>query len=77
MEYSFSGVPPFDNVLYPRMGATVAAINALRDKLDAVYDVTAVYSQTYDNNRQIRLGAPSMTGKNKIFSMLFFIRKYF
>ncbi|CAF3575005.1 unnamed protein product [Rotaria sp. Silwood1] len=54
------GVPPFDHVLYPRTGATVAAINVLKDKFDAVYDVTIMYSQTYDKNRQIRTGAASM-----------------
>ncbi len=68
----FSGVLPFDHVLYPRTGATVAAINALKDKLDAVYDVTIMYSNTYDNNRNIRLAAPSMTGKNKNFSNMSF-----
>lgn len=57
------GVPPFDNVVYPRTGATVAAINALKDKLDAVYDVTIIYSETYDKNQQIRLAASSMAGK--------------
>ncbi|CAF3600945.1 unnamed protein product [Rotaria sp. Silwood1] len=54
------GVPPFDHVLYPRTGATVAAINVLKDKFDAVYDVTIMYSQTYDKNRQIRTAASSM-----------------
>ncbi|CAF1093034.1 unnamed protein product [Adineta steineri] len=54
------GVLPFDHVLYPRTGATIAAINALKDKLDAVYDITVVYSPTYDKNRQIRLAASSM-----------------
>ncbi len=52
---SFSGVPPFDKVLYPRTGATIAAINALKDKFDAVYDVTIMY----DRNRS---AAPSMIG---------------
>lgn len=45
------------------MGATVAAINALKDKLDAVYDITAMYAPTYDNHRRVRLGASSMIGK--------------
>ncbi|CAF3965177.1 unnamed protein product [Adineta steineri] len=52
---------PLDYVLYPRSGATVSAIKALKDKLDAVYDVTIMYNQTYDNDRQIRLAAPSMS----------------
>lgn len=52
-----TGVAPFDKVLYPRTGAVVAAINALKDKFDAVYDITVVY----DNHRA---SAPSMTGKN-------------
>ncbi|UJR10845.1 hypothetical protein I4U23_015033 [Adineta vaga] len=54
------GVVPLDNLLYPRMGATIAAINALKDKFDAVYDITTMYSPTYDNNRHVRLGASSM-----------------
>ena len=57
------GVTPFDYVLYPRAGATVSAIKALKDKLDAVYDVTIMYHQTYDNQQEIHLAAPSMTGK--------------
>ncbi|CAF0980026.1 unnamed protein product [Adineta ricciae] len=56
----FAGVSPLINHLYPRMGATVAAINALKDKLDAVYDITAMYYPTYDNRRRVRLGASSM-----------------
>jgi len=55
------GVLPFDNVLYPRSGAIIGAIKALKDKLDAVYDITVMYNQTYDNHRQIRLAAPTMT----------------
>ena len=51
------GLSPFDRVLYPRSGATIAAIRALKDQLDAVYDVTIMYSQTYE------LAAPSMFGK--------------
>jgi 1-acyl-sn-glycerol-3-phosphate acyltransferase len=71
--FNYLGVTPFDFVLYPRSGATVAAIKALSDKLDAVYDVTVMYNQTYDNHRQLRLAAPTMTGKktnerNKWFS---------
>jgi hypothetical protein len=58
----FSGIPPFDKVLFPRTGATIAAINALKDEFDAVYDVTVMY----DKNR---LAAPSMTGKDKIISI--------
>ncbi|CAF0768536.1 unnamed protein product [Rotaria sp. Silwood1] len=54
------GLVPFDYVLYPRTGATVAAIKALKHKLDAVYDITIMYNQTYDHQQQIRLNAPSM-----------------
>ncbi|CAF5029033.1 unnamed protein product, partial [Rotaria sp. Silwood1] len=57
------GLVPFDYVLYPRTGATVAAIKALKHKLDAVYDITIMYNQTYDHQQQIRLNAPSMAGK--------------
>ena len=67
-------MPPFDNVLYPRTGAVVAAINALKDKLDAVYDVTIMYSETYDQNRQIRLAASSITGTLKDLQM-FLLKK--
>ena len=57
---------PFDYVLYPRSGATLAAIKALGDKFDAVYDVTVMYCQTYDRDQQIRLAAPSMIGTRHI-----------
>ena len=60
----FLGVPPFDKVLYPRTGATIAAINALKDKLDAVYDVTIMYGKN-------QLAAPSMFGKDKFVFFLF------
>jgi hypothetical protein len=30
--FKFSGVSPLDNVLHPRTGATIAAINAFKDK---------------------------------------------
>ena len=59
------GMLPLEHVLYPRTGATVAAITALKDRLDAVYDVTIMYNQTYDNDRQVRLAAPSMIGKKR------------
>ena len=61
---SFLGVRAFEHVLYPRSGATVAAINALRDELHAVYDITVMYGGTYDHDRQMRLPAPSMAGKD-------------
>ncbi|CAF1568278.1 unnamed protein product, partial [Didymodactylos carnosus] len=54
------GLVPFEHVLYPRSGATVAALDVLRANLDAVYDVTVMYSDTYDNENQRRLSAPSM-----------------
>ncbi|CAF1625333.1 unnamed protein product [Rotaria magnacalcarata] len=55
------GLSPFDHVLYPRSGATVAAIKALKHKLDAVYDITVMYNQTYDIDQKLRLAAPSMS----------------
>lgn len=60
----FLGVRAFDHVLYPRSGATVAAINALREELHAVYDITVMYGGSYDHDRQVRLPAPSMAGKD-------------
>ncbi|CAF0957094.1 unnamed protein product [Rotaria sordida] len=54
------GLSQFDYVLYPRTGATVAAIKALKHKLDAVYDITIMYNQSYDYNQKIRLAAPTM-----------------
>ncbi len=66
----YLGVLPFDYVLYPRSGATVAAIKALKDKLDAIYDITVMYNQTYDDQRQIHLAAPSMAGKLNFFCQI-------
>ena len=63
------GVSPFEHVLYPRSGATVAAIHALKENFDAIYDVTVMYCQTYDQQRQLRLAAPTMTGQ-LTFSLL-------
>lgn len=67
----FLGVQPFDNVLYPRTGATVAAINALKDKFDAVYDLTIMYSPTYDKNHETRIAAASMAGKLNYLKNIF------
>ena len=64
---NYSDIQPFDHVLYPRSGATVAAIKGLKDKLDAVYDITIMYNQTYDYDRRIRLAAPSMPGKQIVY----------
>ncbi len=69
------GILPFDYVLSPRSGATVAAIKVLKEKLDAVYDVTVMYNQTYDDDRRSLLAAPSMAGKELI--MRKFLNKYF
>jgi hypothetical protein len=66
--FNYLGQSPFNYVLYPRSGATVASIKALKDNLDAVYDITVMYNQTYDNEKQIHLAAPSMAGKKIFFS---------
>lgn len=55
------GLMPFDRVLYPRSGATLAAIKALKHQFDAVYDVTIMYHQT---EKGFHLSAPSMFGRN-------------
>ena len=55
------GLTPFDRVLYPRSGATLAAIKALKHRLDAVYDVTIMHHQT---RKEIHLAAPSMFGRD-------------
>ncbi|UJR34931.1 hypothetical protein I4U23_027707 [Adineta vaga] len=55
------GNSPLEYVLYPRSGATIAAIKTLKEHLDAVYDITLMYNQTYDEQKQIRLAAPSMS----------------
>jgi hypothetical protein len=47
----------------------------LKEKLDAVYDVTVMYNQTYDDDRRSLLAAPSMAGKELI--MRKFLNKYF
>lgn len=75
------GLIPFEYVLYPRTGATVAAIKALKNNLNAVYDITIMYNQTYDNEKQLRLAAPSMAGKflielNQYFSSIDFYLEY-
>lgn len=41
----------------------MASINALKDQFDAVYDVTVIYGQTFDESQGRRLSAPSMAGR--------------
>jgi 1-acyl-sn-glycerol-3-phosphate acyltransferase len=67
------GSSPFEHVLYPRSGATVAAIHALKDSLNAIYDVTVMYCQTYDEERELRLAAPTLTGRSSSFVLLIFV----
>lgn len=57
------GLSPLEHVLYPRAGATIAAIKSLKDQFDAVYDVTLIYGQTFDSERNLRLSSPSMIGQ--------------
>ncbi|CAJ0594602.1 unnamed protein product [Cylicocyclus nassatus] len=45
------GIPPFQNVLTPRVGGTFMALENL-ETLDAVYDVTIGYGQTRLPNRR-------------------------
>lgn len=70
----YLGVSPLDHVLYPRSGAFVGAIKALKDKFDAVYDVTVMYNKTFDNDLRIRLPAPSMPGKKNTLVLMIKIK---
>lgn len=61
------GFSPFEHVLYPRSGATVAALHALKENFNAIYDITVMYCQTYDQQRELRLAAPTMTGTSYFY----------
>ncbi|XP_055492156.1 1-acyl-sn-glycerol-3-phosphate acyltransferase epsilon isoform X2 [Leucoraja erinacea] len=53
------GLPELRHVMSPRVKAMRIAINTLRCRLDAVYDITVVYEGAVKNNGQ-RETAPSM-----------------
>lgn len=56
-----SGVKPLVNHLTPRHRGTFLALAKLRCNLDAVYDVTCVYSGSL-NEKKERLPAPQLVG---------------
>lgn len=61
-----SGFKPLDHHLTPRYKGTYLALSHLRSSLDAVYDVTVVYSGSMDERGQ-RKKAPQLIGKNGEF----------
>jgi lysophosphatidate acyltransferase len=56
-----SGLALLKHTLTPRMKASHVAIEAMKDHLDAVYDVTVAYEGTLDSAGH-RLPAPTMPG---------------
>ena len=61
VEY-FSGLPNLDYLLTPRYKATQLCIDRLHQVTDAIYDVTAAYSNTTDTTTGERLSAPGLAG---------------
>ncbi|CAM1299019.1 Uncharacterised protein g2298 [Pycnogonum litorale] len=54
------GYKPLSHVLFPRPKGMQMALQLIKDNVDAVYDVSIVYSNTYDKDRMKRLPAPSI-----------------
>jgi len=57
-----AGLKPLYHHMTPRYKGTFLALNRLRDNLDAIYDVTIVYSGTLDANCN-RRRAPHLIGR--------------
>lgn len=53
------GLYPYSHLLTPRIRGLQMALDGLRSNLDAIYDVTVIYSNTIDN-KGFRIKAPSM-----------------
>ncbi len=51
--------PPFENIFAPRSKGFILALNALRARLDAVYDITIAYSDSKTDSAE-RMDAPDM-----------------
>ena len=60
--FSYLGLAVLNHTLTPRMRACHVAIEAMKDHLDAVYDVTVAYEGTQTATGQ-RRPAPSMPGE--------------
>lgn len=58
-----NGVKPLVNHLTPRYRGSFLALEKLRSNLDAIYDVTCVYSGSLDSNKE-RTPAPELIGKD-------------
>ena len=57
-----SGFPVLEHVLTPRLKALQLCVTGLRNKADAIYDVTAAYSNTGEFEGP-RTHAPGLAGK--------------
>lgn len=58
-----NGLKPLVNHLTPRYRGSFLALAKLRSNLDAIYDVTCVYSGSF-NEKKERTPAPELIGKN-------------
>ncbi len=69
-KYALSmGIKPYNHHLTPRSRAAFLALQHLRCKLDAIYDITSVYAGSSDDNGN-RLTAPGLLGGWYSFSYL-------
>jgi lysophosphatidiate acyltransferase len=53
-------LPQYSNVLIPRIRGTYLALNSLKNKINAIYDVTIAYSN-FDKDTNQNTKAPSLT----------------
>lgn len=62
IEYAkMHGLPIFDNVLIPRSRAFQIALKELSSPIDAIYDITLGYSNSYDNEKRKRIPPASLS----------------
>ena len=66
------GFEPLENHLTPRSKGTLLTLSKLRANLDAIYDVTSVYSGSA-NEKKERLSAPHLVGNHLLVARPFHV----
>ena len=62
LPFNLVGLPNLDYLLTPRYKATQLCVDRLSEAADAIYDVTAAYSDTVDKTTGERISAPGLAG---------------
>jgi len=66
-----SGLDVLVNVLTPRSKAMFLCCDRLRNRTDAIYDVTIAYGDTLDPSTKQRIPAPGLVGNLVYFLLVF------